>query len=332
MCIIICDTNIKICDMGVNRIMRMSERYIQKRLQNKSYIRQIQSYPFFRYENREGWIDSVLNQELVFSHRNTWYTSKNFTERLHAHDYYEITVYLKGDVEYINENTLISASPNTVVWFTPGQMHTSRLLADSHYERYILYFSADFFSIDGKNTPITGFMEHSNAGSLKLSEKNTKEMHSILSKIDAAVTCDKPYKELLIKALLVAFFDLLNSSETQVVYGVELDDTVAKIKQYIDTHYATITSVNEIADSFFYSREHLSRIFKESFNISVAQYLARKRVWESLPLLSELGATNAGYAVGFRNHITFINAFKKAMGCLPSEYNSKIKSAKEKSG
>ena len=104
----------------------------------------------------------------------------------------------------------------------------------------------------------------------------------------------------------------------------ELDDTTAKIKQYIDTHYATITSVNEIAEHFFYTREHLSRIFKESFNISVAQYLSRKRVLESLPLLSTLGATNAGYTVGFRNHLTFINAFKRIMGCLPSEYKAKL--------
>lgn len=301
----------------------MSELFIQKRLQNKTYVRQIQSYPFFRYQNAGGWTDSVLNQELVFSHRNTWYTTETFPEKLHAHDYYELTIYVKGDVEYVNENTLFSASPYTVVWFKPGQMHTSRLLANSQYERYILYFSTDFFSIDGRNTPITDFMGHSDAGSLKLSEKNTSELHSILSRIDKVAGCDKPYKELLVTALLIELFDLLNSPETQVVHGVELEDTTAKIKQYIDTHYAAITSVNEIAEHFFYSREHLSRVFKKSFNISVAQYLSRKRVLESLPLLSELGATNAGYAVGFHNHLTFINAFKRIMGCLPSEYISR---------
>jgi len=304
--------------------MRMNELFIQKRLQNKSYVQKIQSSPFPRYKNFAGWTDSVLNQGLVFSHRSSWYTKDIFPEKLHAHDYYELTIYVKGDVEYVNENTLIAASPNTVVWFKPGQMHTARLLADSHYDRYILYFSPEFFTIDGKTTPITNFMEHSDAGSLRLSKKNTNELHSILNRIDKAVECDKSYKELLVKALLIEFFDLLSSPETQVVQGVELEDTTAKIKQYIDTHYATIASVNEIAEHFFYSREHLSRVFKESFNISVAQYLSRKRVLESLPLLSELGATNAGYAVGFRNHVTFIDAFKRIMGCLPSEYKAKL--------
>lgn len=300
--------------------MRMSEFFIQKRLQSHKYVQQIQASPFYQYHNSDGWTDSILNQELVFSHRNTWYTFETFTEKLHTHDYYELTIYIKGDVEYVNENTLISASPYTAVWFKPGQMHTTRLLANSQYERYLLYFSPDFFSIDGKNTPITNFMEHSVTGSLRLSEKNITKLIALLKRIDKTLACNKSYKELLVNALLIELFDLLNSSETEIIEGVKLDDTTAQIKQYVDTHYATITSVNEIAEHFFYSREHLSRVFKKSFNISVAQYLSRKRVLESLPLLTELGATNAGYAVGFRNHITFINAFKKVMYCLPSEY------------
>lgn len=300
--------------------MRMTELFIQKRVQNKKYIREVQAAPFFQYQNIDGWTDSILNQELIFSHRNTWYTSENFTEKLHAHDYYEIDIYVKGNVEYVKEDKLISAAPSTIVWVKPGEMHTTRLLSDCQYERYLLYFSTDFFYIDGKKTPITDFMDHAAADSLKLSDKNMKELLNILKKIDKALESTKTYKELLVKALLVEFFDLLNSPEAEMIKGVKLEDSTTEIKLYIDTHYASITSVNEIAEHFFYSREHLSRKFKESFNISVAQYLSRKRILECLPLLPTLGATNAALAVGFHNHLTFINAFKKNMGCLPSEY------------
>jgi len=304
--------------------MRMTELFIQKRVQNKRYIKQLQSFPFFRYKNRDGWTDSILNQELIFSHRNIFYTPKNFSENLHAHDYYELTIYVKGNIEYVKGDKLISVSSSTIFWAKPGEMHTARLLSDCQYERYVLYFSTDFFSIDGKKTPITDFMENSTADSLKLSEKNMNELLNILKKIDKTLESNKTYKELLVKALLVEFFDLLNSPEAEMVKGVELEDATAEIKRYIDTHYASITSVNEIAEHFFYSREHLSRKFKESFNISVAQYLSRKRVLESLPLLQTMGATNAAIAVGFHNHLTFINAFKKNMGCLPSEYKAPL--------
>ena len=158
------------------------------------------------------------------------------------------------------------------------------------------------------------------AGSLKLSRKATDEMIAILKKIDQTLQERKSYKELLVNALLVELFDLINSEEAEAISGVSSRDNATRIKQYIDSNYATINSVNEIAEHFFYSREYLSRIFKEAFNISVAQYLSRKRIMESLHILTTSGATNAGQSVGFHNHQSYINTFKKVMGCLPSEY------------
>jgi AraC-like DNA-binding protein len=162
------------------------------------------------------------------------------------------------------------------------------------------------------------------AGSRTLSAETAAAVSSLLERIERTLQSQKNYGERLARALLTEVFDLLNSAESTAANGVELGDLPASVQQYIDTHYAEIGSIHEVADRFFYSREHLSRVFKESFNISVAQYLSRKRVLESLPLLPKMGVTNAGLAVGFRNHTTFINAFKKIIGCLPSEYKPKL--------
>lgn len=304
--------------------MQMNDLFMQNRIQNKRYVRQIQSFPFFQYENHEGWTDSILNQDLIFSHRKTWYTPENFLENLHAHDYYEIDIYVKGNIEYVKEDKLISAYPFTVVWFKPGEMHTTRLLSSCQYERYILYFSTAFFCIDDRRTPITDFIEHPTADSLRFSEKNQDELLDLLKKIEITLMSDKSYKELLTKALFVQFFDLLNSSEAKTIKGIQLQDSTAEIKQYIDTYYTSITSVDEIAEHFFYSREHLSRKFKQMYNISVAQYLSRKRIQECIPLLTTMSISDVAYAVGFHNSLSFINAFKKNMGCLPSEYKARL--------
>jgi AraC-like DNA-binding protein len=199
-------------------------------------------------------------------------------------------------------------------------MHTSRLLAESEFDRHLIYFTKDFFTINGSNTPITNFMDHVSAGSLKLSHTAVEELIVLLKKIEQALHSNQPYKELLVNAHLVELFALINNEEAETVSSASSRDHATKVKQYIDSNFATIHSVNEIAEHFFYSREYLSRIFKTAFNISVAQYLSRKRILESLPLISKLGAINAGLAVGFHNYQSFINTFKKVMGCLPSEY------------
>ena len=308
--------------------MNMTDDFAHVRLQNKKYVKEVSATPLHRYQHKEGWIDTAVNRELIFSHRDTWYNSETFTEKFHTHEYYELIFYIKGNVEYLNENTLISPSPYMVTWFRPGQMHTARLLAPSQYERYVLYFSTDFFNIDDRITPLTDFVSHANGTHMTLSEKKFNELLVILKKAEDIAQTDKPYGELVLKSLIIEIFYILNSQETKVKEGEFLSEAMGDIKRYIDKNYASITSITEIADHFFYSREHLSRKFMQSFNISIAHYLTRRRITESLALLDSMSVADVAYTVGFHSQSAFINAFKQNMQCLPSEYKSKLKHMK----
>ncbi len=111
--------------------------------------------------------------------------------------------------------------------------------------------------------------------------------------------------------------------EQQDVETVE--KTMEEIKQYIDKNFASINSVSDIAEHFFYSREHLSRKFMRFYHVSVAYYLSKRRIAESLVLLEEMSVADTAYAVGFHSQSSFIHAFKKHMQCLPSEYKASKK-------
>lgn len=305
--------------------MNMADNFTSIRLRNKHYREQISSSPLCRFTHKEGWTDTAVSHELIFSHRNTSYDQHSFTEKFHAHDYYELLIFIKGNVEYLNENTVISPSQRMVVWFKPGQMHTGRLLAPSRYERYVLYFSNDFFSVDDRITPLTDFMHHSTGTHMILSEKDFNELLRILKKAEDIAASNAPYAELVLKSLLVEIFYILNSQEPAIQDGNALTEEMGEIKRYIDANYASINSVTEIANHFFYSREHLSRKFMQSFNISVAHYLSKRKITESLPLLETMTVADVAYTVGFHSQSAFIKAFKANMQCLPSEYKAKYK-------
>ena len=305
--------------------MNMADTFTSVRLRDKNYREQLSSSPLCRYAHTEGWVDTSVAHELIFSHRNTQYNQQTFKEKFHAHDYYELLIFIKGNVEYLNENTVISPSQRMVVWFKPGQMHTARLLAPSKYERYVLYFDPDFFSIDGRTTPLTDFMHHSTGTHMILSEKKFDELLHILRKAEDVAASGAPYAELVLKSLLVEIFYILNSQEPAIQDGKPLTEEMGEIKRYIDTNYATINSVSEIASHFFYSREHLSRKFMQSFNISVSHYLSKRKITESLPLLETMTIADVAYTVGFHSQSAFIKAFKANMHCLPSEYKVKRK-------
>jgi AraC-like DNA-binding protein len=64
----------------------------------------------------------------------------------------------------------------------------------------------------------------------------------------------------------------------------------------------------------------MTRKFKAQFNIHISDYIAKRRVLESLPLLKHMSGAEVAFAVGFGSQSAFISAFKKNMGCLPSEF------------
>ena len=299
--------------------MPMTTQYLKTHQFQQSYTSHTLT-PCPRYTNKKGWTDIVVDDHLIYSHRDTYYTPKTFTEGLHTHDYYELLIYICGDVEYIRNNTLIKPTPYSVIWFLPGEMHTARLRSASRYERYVLYFSNDFFTHNGTVIPMTDFMQHHQSSALLPSHISADEISSLLQKADAATQTPAAFSGLLIKAYLTEIFGILNKPDLTITTGETLTEEIMKVKNYIDKKYAVIPSTTAIAEHFHYSREHLSRKFKDSFNISISDYLAKRRITESLSLLSQMRGADAAYAVGFRSQSAYISAFVKNMGCLPSEY------------
>lgn len=295
----------------------ISEQYIKTHKASESYIAEEKQHGYTTYTNKNQWTDHIIDESLVYSHRTNIYTKKTFEEGLHSHGYYELIVYVSGDVEYIKDNRLIKPKPYSVIWFLPGQMHTARLISASEYKRYVFYFTKDFFEFNNFMVPMTEFMYKSSVYSLN---PETSEIKSILGKIDSQINNADKFSGLLAKTYITELFGILNKSDIGIYNGEIITDDMIEIKNYIDKEYASITSTSELADKFHYSREHISRKFKDSFNISISEYISKRRVLESLPLLKNMRGADAAYSVGFKSQSSYIAAFVKNMGCLPSEY------------
>ena len=273
-----------------------------------------------------GWINYFLDDEMMFSRRRDLYGHmQGFLEnQLHAHGYYEITVNICGDVEYIQNDRHIRPKTGTIVCCRPGSMHAFRQFS-GEYDRYLMYFSPKFFLQRGeKETPILQFAESEDVFAFCAEGEKLQTLLSVLRRIEETLQSDLPYKNILAKALVVELFAFFNAGDLQRFESRNLSDPIADVKKYIDRNYAEITGVDGIAAEFHYSREHLSRKFKSRFNTSVSEYLSRRRVIESANLLEQMSVTEAGYAVGFRSQSAYIAAFRKNMGCLPSRYQKKF--------
>ena len=303
--------------------MSIKNGYIRSHKLRGSYPEKASGIGYAAFESGGGWTDYVIDESLVYSHRVNEYTRKSFTEGLHMHSYYELIVYVKGDVEYIADDCIVSPHPYSVVWFSPGQMHTATLLSASEYERFVFYFSEDFFRLGGAVVPMTDFIKSRSINAFNPNDTHIGKIRSLLGSIDAQLGSKSPQSGLMAKAMITELFGIFNKPDIGSASRLDTADTFIEIKNYIDENYASLT-VSDIAERFHYSREHLSRRFKDRFNIPLSEYIAKRRVAESLPLLGKMLCADVAYAVGFGSQSAYIAAFRKNLGCLPSEYKKML--------
>lgn len=301
------------------------KNYVKQHIEQGSYGETPAIDGIYSFVNTHGWEDRLVHSSMIFSHRATDYTEETFDEGFHSHEYYEVVFYISGKVEYVCENDVFKPMPGLIVASKPDTMHTARLISDSRYERYVFYMKRDFFSYCGQQLELPAFFgANGGHGAIQPDEEQFAQLLSLAKAADEASAKGTAEGRALAHSFIVQFFALLSGDIAAVGKKDKLPENVARIKKYIDTYYSSIEGVSEIAAYFFYSREHASRLFRQYFNITLSEYLMQRRVAESTKLLLEgESVAQACYAVGFRSVSSYINAFRRITGCLPSEYKKK---------
>lgn len=96
-------------------------------------------------------------------------------------------------------------------------------------------------------------------------------------------------------------------------------------KKFMDSDFASIKSVEEVAIVSNMSEYHFSRLFRQVFKTSPHQYLIHKKLELAHLLLKEkqrLNITDIAIAVGFNDLPTFSKRFKKEFGVSPVAYHT----------
>ena len=120
-------------------------------------------------------------------------------------------------------------------------------------------------------------------------------------------------------------------------YGQQYIDSLAKETRgdevnapdnavaYIDAHLSEELSVRELAARCFVSADHLTRMFKKKFGMTVSEYIQDKRISLAAELLrhKDLSISMVANTVGFGNYSYFTEQFKKRYGLTPREYQKR---------
>ena len=100
------------------------------------------------------------------------------------------------------------------------------------------------------------------------------------------------------------------------------NELVVKILNYIDDNLYKRITMDEISSIFYFNKDYLMRIFKKELDITIMDYINKKRIYNSLDLLKNSDdliikiALNSGYS----SLEYYSETFTKILGVSPLTY------------
>lgn len=249
---------------------------------------------------------------------------------LHHHDFYEIYLFLHGDVAYTVENRTYPMAPGDLLLISPLELHQPRIRqTDEEYERMVLWIDRSFLEqLSTGQTSLTrafdtGRTGHSNR--VRLVPAASRALQSKMERLAFLSRSGTYGDDLLALGCFLGILVELNRA-AMAAEGSDRQDYVSDrvvdaVLAYINEHYSEPLTLDALAERFYISKYHLLRKFSDAVGATVHRYILQKRLQIARQLLADgVPPTEAAFHCGFGDYASFFRAFKAEYALSPRAY------------
>lgn len=274
-----------------------------------------------KYTDICGWTDYYLNSNVLFSRRRVFYDPTTFPDKLHKHGFYEIIIFLGGTVSYVSGSEIFTPHYGDIMVFPPDCEHTVRSSKTGIYDRAVLYVEADWFQ-SAAGGYIPEVFSKKDAVCYTIHAEHAGKFMDLLTGLEQCLTAETSDAMMLSSGYLSMLLTMLSRYAIPNYSRVfQIPQKLMEIKAYIDANFQAIASVDALSTQFYYSREHISRLFREYYKISPSSYLRSKKVEHARQFLDLNCSVRYAFDVsGFQSYSAFVKAFEEFTGTTPGKY------------
>lgn len=228
------------------------------------------------------------------------------------HNYHEILLFVGGKTVFLSEENRISLSPYQIVIIPKETYHQFINVTDEEYHRCVF----SFYDIPELDELIKKCM----CGTQVIEASGNQKM--LFHKMNEAMESNYSDKEkqIVMYALLSLVLSDISHDHVTVKEGSRPSEITQRSIELINANLCAKISVSDLSKSLNVSVSTLTQTFKRDMNISVYQYILRKKLILARQKIKDgESATGAALQCGFNDYSSFYKQYKKMFGVTPSE-------------
>lgn len=245
----------------------------------------------------------------------------------HTHDFIEMVYICDGKGIHNIDDESYEVGKGTVLVIDSGRVHS--FVCQGKMSLVNIVISTEFIG-SGLNSTFAdlieqfGFERGLSGAFYQLSAEDIIAAERICdSMIEEVKNRDFGYKGILSSYLQVLISLMLRGSKKKDIKR----QLPCEIIEFIDAHLYESITIEEIAKNSYYNPAYLSRVFKESYGMSIKDYISEKRISRAISLLLEtsLSVSEIALQVGYTNKNQFYKNFESIVGKSPSDVRKNLK-------
>lgn len=275
----------------------------------------------FQYENKPTFVNGVKLHQI-----GKRFCRADTVVPPHLHiDWFEFTVILsgKGKIYTNSETEYVDVEEGDVFLSFPTDIHS--IVSNPHAP--VKY---NFFSFSFTTSPYKAEFEKITRNFYEQSKRLFRDdnlvflIDMLLAELMGNAFAKQTIVQSVIEQILIfTCRNFLHNPTKKTPMDVSKKELLCyKLTRYIDANIFSIKRFEDIAKHLHYNYSYLSKIFKQTTNVTIADYLTQKKLERAKILITEgkLSLTKIAEILNYSSLYSFSKSFKYHFGISPKQY------------
>jgi len=261
---------------------------------------------------------------------------KDFCFDGESHNFWEMVYVDSGVVEIDANGKQITLNQGEIIFHKPNEFHTLRADKKTASNVFVISFvcsseSMKFFNRKTMSVPsklkkhISSIIEEYNETFVPMSSQDIK----LEIKENPPIGSQQMIRTYLEQFLILLIRHEQDKRNLRVFPSRESMENhlVSQMMQFIDENIYKSISVSQICKNLSYSRTYLAKIFKQTTDYTILEYILIQKIKEAKKLIREgnLNFAQISDKLSFENPHYFSRVFKRITNMTPTDYKKSVK-------